>query len=110
MQESGYRVGTIHSNCGIKSPALYYVEMCVWQDFGISQINYKTAKQYKMSLWLLLTNVEFSIDAGAKVLSWFKRRYAHKEEFWYVRYNCGTRSSIDRPTCNAYKKLVKRWM
>ena len=117
MQESGYRVGTIHSNCGVEPSfdidlkSMDYTVACVWQDFGMSQINYKTAKQYNMNIWFLLTQADYSIDAGAKVLSWFKRRYEKRNpKFWFVRYNCGTRSSIDRPTCNAYKKLVKRWM
>ena len=111
MQESKYRVRSINRACGIKpEPPLAYDETCVWQDFGMAQINYKTAKKYKFNIDKLLFDEEYSINAGAIVLSWFHRKYAKKEATWFVRYNCGTARNTNRPTCNAYKTAVRRWL
>lgn len=108
-QESSYVLNAISKQCGVLDLDKYE-EACIYSDFGISQINYKTAKRYKLNLTALLTDLEYSINAGAKVLSWFYKTYAHKEKNWFVRYNCGTAKNIDRPTCNAYLRAVKRWM
>jgi len=78
-------------------------------DFGISQIYKRTAKAYKFDLKKLTTDLKYSIEAGAIVLSDFKKRYGKREKYYWVRYNCGTKRSIRRKTCNKYKRLVKRW-
>lgn len=108
-QESSYILNSVSKSCGVLDLDTYD-KTCVYSDFGISQVNYKTAKHYKFNLTKLLTNLEYSINSGAKVLSWFRKRYSKTEPtMWWTRYNCGTKQNVNRVTCNAYKKAVSRW-
>ncbi len=59
-------------------------------DYGIAQINIKTIKVYKLDKRRLLTDVAYSVDSGALVLSWFYRTYGRREASWSCRYNIGT--------------------
>lgn len=59
------------------------------RDFGIMQINIKTAQAYEINKGCIL-DWECSLVAGAKILSDFKTRYSKKESEWYIRYNIGT--------------------
>ena len=80
------------------------------QDYGIAQINIKTIKAYKFDKHLLLTDLKYSIRAGAKVLSWFSR-YKSRESHWFCRYNVGTASLRDKKLkkCLKYSSLVDRY-
>lgn len=80
------------------------------QDYGIAQINIKTIKAYKFDKHLLLTDLRYSVRAGAKVLSWFTR-YKSKESNWACRYNVGTGSLRDKKLkkCLKYSSLVNRY-
>ena len=83
--ESSYRVNAIN----FKS-----------NDFGIMQINEFNIKAYGFSKQKLLTDVDYSINAGAKVFKWFYDRYPLDEAI--KRYNCGTRRK-----CVRYKSVKK---
>lgn len=89
-QESNYKLNSINHKSG---------------DYGLSQINYKTAKAFDFDTDRLLTDLEYSIEAGLIVLADFKKRYAHKETDWWSRYNSSNRDKRDR-----YKKLVVGYM
>ena len=92
--ESGYFVGAINSRTA---------------DYGIMQINARNIKHYKFSKERLLTDVPYSIEAGAIVLSWFKAKYAHKEKNWFCRYNVGVRKlegALGR-ICKSYASKVR---
>lgn len=82
----------------------------VCTDLGMSQIYILTAERYKFDTSRLTTDLEYSIEAGAKVLADFKRMYGHKDLYWWLRYNCGTRGTTNRVTCQTYKKLVERYL
>jgi hypothetical protein len=56
-------------------------------DYGIGQINKRTAAHFCPNKELLLTNYSYSIGCAAKVLADFKNRYAKKERYWWTRYN-----------------------
>ena len=77
----------------------------VCTDFGISQIYYKTARSFDFDLELLTTDLTYSIEAGAKVLVDFKKRYGRRELDWWTRFNAS--SPIKR---QKYKELVERWL
>ncbi len=99
MQESGYKLDA--KNCG--------PEKCT--DFGIAQIYYKTAKRYNFDIQKLLTDLEYSVNAGAKVLAWFRKTYASSEKYWWCRYNTGTAPfSKIRHICLKYRRLVSRFL
>ena len=74
-------------------------------DFGIAQINWKTADVYNFDRNLLTSDLEYSINAGAIVLAEIKARYAHKEEDYWTRYNASSPSKR-----NEYKLLVARYL
>lgn len=79
------------------------------KDFGIAQINYKNIKNMNLDKNKLMTNMDYSIEAGAKILSGFKR-YEHKEpQLWWSRYNCGNKK-INNHKCIRYADNVNRWM
>lgn len=112
MQESSYKLDA--KNCMRGVPEGYpltedAVKVC--QDFGISQIHYKTAKLYGFDKDKLLNNLNYSVSAGAKVLGWFRSRYSRKEPLrWYCRYNTGTASASKiKKNCTKYIRLVERW-
>tara|TARA_R100000951_G_C2653160_1_gene185154 strand:+ start:5750 stop:6340 length:591 start_codon:yes stop_codon:yes gene_type:complete len=85
-------------------------EVKICSDFGISQIYYRTARRFGIDINKLTTDLAYSIEAGARVLADFKKRYGKKDEYWWLRYNCGTRSTTNRDTCQIYKKLVERYL
>lgn len=88
----------------------YKKEAKVCTDFGISQIYYKTAKRFDFNLEKLTNDLEYSVEAGAKVLHDFMKRYEARDVNWWLRYNCGSRGSTNRDTCQIYKRLVERYL
>ena len=85
-------------------------ETKICTDFGIAQLYYRTAKRYQLDIDLLTSDLEYSIEAGAIVLSGFMKKYEARENDWWVRYNCGNSGSVKRDTCQIYKKLVERYL
>jgi len=110
MQESKYKLEATRCNNKI-----YYVlkdikklqKTCT--DFGISQINHRTVSSYNFDKNRLITDLDYSIEAGLIVLSDFKKNF-RKEKEWYTRYNCGNKGDTNRDTCQAYKKLVNKYL
>lgn len=88
-QESGYKLNAVNTKS---------------KDYGIAQINQKTIKAFEFDQHRLLTDLRYSIEAGAIVLSDFKRRYGHREKDYWTRFN----SSIPEKR-EEYKQLVLRY-
>lgn len=93
----------------IAPPKVEYIEKKVCADFGIGQIWYRTANRYGFDLDKLTTDLNYSVNAAAKVLADFQTRYSAREVDWWVRYNCGARGTTKRDTCQIYKQLVQRY-
>lgn len=75
--ESNYRMGVISDT----------------DDYGIAQINAKTARMYKLDLVELLTNADYSVAAAANILKDYKRAFKPTEtNTWVARYNIGYQS------------------
>lgn len=117
MQESRYNIKAINQSCGYAIKHQFHMMIditntkCVVNDIGIAQINVKTIKAYKFDIGRLMNDLEYSVDAGANVLSWFRKVYSKKEPLmWYSRYNCGTKRNVNRTTCNNYKRLVSKYL
>ena len=100
---------SIRAKCRMK-PNEFVEEVKVCSDFGIAQIYYRTARKLDMDISKLTTDLEYSVEAGAIVLAGFMKRYEAKDNDWWVRYNCSTRSTTKRDTCQIYKKLVNRYL
>ncbi len=84
-------------------PVIMETRIC--SDFGMSQIYYKTARRYGFEIDRLTTDLKYSIEAGAKVLGDFRKRYAKREKDWWTRYNASSRVKRD-----IYKQLVERFL
>jgi hypothetical protein len=128
MQESGYSLKARNCHKGIRKKTegeiqweFYtnkktslgipvYTESKVCTDFGISQIYHDTAKRWGFDIHALTTDLEYSVEAGARVLHDIMERFEARDINWYVRYNCGFRGSTSRDTCQIYKKLVDRYL
>lgn len=84
-QESNYNVNAVSYKVKFdrKSGKLNKVA----QDHGISQINYKTIKAYGFDKKRLESDVAYSVEAGAIVLSDFQKRYSKLDNFFWSRYN-----------------------
>jgi hypothetical protein len=106
MQESGYDKTAIKYECGL---TLEGTTSCIFQDFGISQVNYKTAKSYNLDTNKLTSDIEYAVNAGAMVLSDLKKMFP-KDKNWWSSYNCGTKKPLTRKTCAEYKRLVSRFL
>lgn len=91
-------------------PNSFMKEVKVCADFGISQIWFKTAQRFNIDISKLTTDLDYSVEAGARVLHDLMERYEAKDNDWWVRYNCGTRGTTKRDTCQIYKQLVERYM
>jgi hypothetical protein len=96
MQESRYNLAAINK---------------ATSDFGISQINIKNIRHMKLDKAKLLTSMEYSVEAGAQVLSTYTR-YQKKEPLtWLCRYNAGNRPLIViKKPCMNYLAAVQPWL
>ncbi len=103
MQESAYKLSAKNIKCGT---SMYTGKKdCIIIDYGIGQINHKTINTFKFDQDKLLSNLDYSIEAAAIVLSDFKRMYGKKEVDYWSRYN----SSNVQARLN-YKRRVTRYM
>ena len=86
--ESNYRMGLVSDT----------------EDYGMSQINIKTARMYQFNLMELLTNVDYSIKAAAIVLSNYRSAFRESEIVnWVGRYNIGYQSLKSGGAGTAYQ-------
>ena len=86
-------------------------KICGPSDYGISQVNITTAERFGFDLDKLSEDLEYSIEAGAIVLADFKKKYEKKDgEYYWLRYNCGTKKGVDRETCQNYRKKVEKFL
>lgn len=75
-------------------------------DYGIMQINEYNIKAYGFVKFRLLTEMDYSINAGAEVFKWFYDRYPLEEAL--MRYNCGTlKSCVEWKSVRNYLKKIK---
>jgi soluble lytic murein transglycosylase-like protein len=103
MQESGIVLDRIRMVKGYVYVDKKYVPMKIETDFCMMQIHYRNVENMDLDLKKLITNHDYCIEIGAKILAYF-RRYENSEENWWTRYN--TSNSIKR---KIYEKLVNRY-
>ncbi len=89
--ESSYRVNAVNKSSN---------------DYGIMQVNSYNIKAYGFNKTKLLTDLQYGVNAGARVFYWFYKRYPLDEAI--MRYNCGTRPKcIKLPQVRAYLNKFK---
>lgn len=78
MQESSYTLDA--KNC-------YMVKGKMRCDYCMMQINDKTIEAFGFDHKKLMTDVEYCVEAGVRVLNDFRRMYGQSEEDFWTRYN-----------------------
>ncbi len=81
-QESSYSLTAKNCTRGIDTKTKK--ESVVCSDFGISQIHYNTVKRFDFQIEKLTLDLDYSVEAGMKVLKGFKKRYSKKEPTWWL--------------------------
>ncbi len=81
-------------------------------DYGIAQINHKTADAYSMDIQRLTHDRAYSIEMGAKVLADFKRFKPREPDTWFCRFNVGTGPMTGKTAyqCEIYVQRVTAMM
>jgi len=103
-QESGYNLAAKNCVSGYAAGTGEIVKICA--DIGISQLNYRNIEKLKLDVDRLQVDLEYSVEAGANILSNFKKRYSKKEPVSYwSRYNSSTPSKR-----RIYELLVERYL
>lgn len=65
------------------------VKKCI--DYGIAQINFRTwGEELGLNKELLVTDIDYSINAASKILFYYKHRYAKRDAKWHLRYHSNT--------------------
>ncbi len=107
MQESTYKLDSIHATCGLLRLEDSQ-ESCIMTDFGIAQIHYKNLSRFHLDKVKLTTDLDYSVDAGAMILAQYKHYQKREPDMWWTRYNCGT-GKLDtiKYACLQYQKSVK---
>ncbi len=79
-------------------------------DYGIGQINYRTAVAYHMDTARLLSDRKYALDRSAFVLSTYMHHYKTKEpQSWQCRYHIGTGKLTKlKNSCNTYLQKLRR--
>lgn len=73
-------------------------------DYGIAQINFHTwGKVLDLNKELLLTDIDYSIAAGAKILYYYKKNFSKHDPKWHLRYHSNTPEYK-----NAYGKVLHK--
>lgn len=85
--------------------SIRFKEHKVCMDFGIAQINHNTAAAFGFNIFKLTEDLEYSVNAGAIVLSDFQKRFRQREpSSYWTRYNASSPSKRE-----IYRTLVKRF-
>lgn len=103
MQESAYKISAKNISCGMSIET--GEKDCIIVDYGIGQINHRTIRAFNFDQKKLLTDLTYSVEASAKVLSDFKRMYGKKDPEYWTRYNASNPEKRE-----VYKRLVARYM
>jgi hypothetical protein len=90
----------------MSSPMTHYQEIEILTDVGVTQIHTSNIKKFGFDIDKLLTDMEYSVEAGAIILSRIKKRWQRKEPLnYWSRYNSSTPIKREQ-----YQQLVERWM
>lgn len=87
MQESSYKISAVNKKS---------------RDYGIGQINIKTAQHYKFCVKRLNSDLDYSVKATAKVLADLRQKFPNEPDYW-TRYHSWTKQRRE-----LYKVLVER--
>lgn len=84
----------------------------VSHDYGIAQINIKNIRRMQLDLDLILTDLEYSLRAGAQVLSHMRKNFSAHETSYACRYNVGTAKVLSpklKAVCVQYMSKINSY-
>jgi hypothetical protein len=109
MQESQYKLDTVSYICD--TDEIGNKANCRFRDLGIAQINRTNLPRFKLNKSRLLSDLEYSVDAGALILASYRRFERREPKTWICRYNTGTGHYVDiELDCLNYKRQVDRYL
>ncbi len=110
MQESRYNLKAVHKTCGYSLGKNSH-KVCIITDFGISQVHFKNIERFHFNKDRLLSDLEYSVDAGALIMSQYLKYKKVEPKTWWSRYNCGTgKYDTIQYVCKQYQTLVAKRM
>ena len=79
------------------------------KDYGLMQINEKTALSLKLDRVRLMKDEAYSLQAGCQVLTANRQRYSHKVPYWLGMYRAGVKVQIPAIRKNAieYDRMIR---
>jgi soluble lytic murein transglycosylase-like protein len=86
------------------------------KDYGIAQINIRNIKKLNLNAKKLITDPEYSVEEGIKLLNFFKDKYETKlGHKWIAKYNCGMRNRCENTKkskiyIKKVYKIISRYM
>ncbi len=72
-----------------------YKKLSVGADFCMMQIHMSNIKKMKLDVNRLLTDKAYCIEAGAKILSRYKKQHSKTDKSWWTYYNAKTKAKRD---------------
>lgn len=88
FQESAFKQDTVRKVRGYTFDEVFgYKEVRIGADFCMMQINIKNIRKMELDVEQLLQDPKYCIEAGARVLSIYKKKYSDKDPMWWAYYN-----------------------
>lgn len=94
FQESTFKHNAIRKVSGFvfDKDSNEYKKVSVGSDFCMMQIHISNIKKMNLSVDKLLKNPKYCIEAGAKVLSRYKKLYKESDKNWWTHYNAKSKA------------------
>jgi soluble lytic murein transglycosylase-like protein len=88
-QESTFKPKTVRRVTGLvfNEETGEYKEVKVGEDFCMMQIHQSNIRKMKLDVAKLLKDPRYCLEAGAKILTKYKKKYSKTEKEWWTRYN-----------------------
>ena len=102
FQESSLKLDAVRKSRGFIWDETEYREVAVASDFCMMQINISNIKAQNIDIDRILTEADYCIEAGAKILKGIERRYSRTETTWWTRYN-----SVSQIHRDIYEKHIQ---
>ena len=102
-QESALTPDAVRKVTGITMDDGRFQDQTVGSDFCMMQINSGNIRKMDLDVERLLSDTDYCIECGARILKNFEKKYRGREEHWWTRYNSCTPAYREM-----YRKLVTK--
>lgn len=93
-QESTFKPKTVRKVTGLvfNEETGEYKEVKVGEDFCMMQIHQSNIRKMKLDVAKLLKDPKYCLEAGAKILTKYKKKHSKTEKKWWTRYNAKSKA------------------